>query len=243
MNVIPAIDLRGGHVVRLRQGDYAAETIYPASPAETALAYAAAGASALHVVDLDAARAGAFANLPAIEAIVQSVRMPVQAGGGVRSDADLEALFRIGVARCVVGSMAVRHPELVLEWIARHGAARICIALDVRGDSDGVFRPAAAGWTEASAATLFELLATYSDAAPGLTLLCTDIACDGMLSGPNLALYARIRAMYPQFALLASGGIRDAEDLRALRALGCSGAIVGRALLDSPAAMPALIAC
>lgn len=243
MNVIPAIDLRGGRVVRLRQGDYADETIYPASPADTARAYAAAGASAIHVVDLDAARAGAFANLPAIEAIVRSVPMPVQAGGGVRADGDLDALFRIGVARVVVGSMAVRQPELVLGWIAQHGAARICIALDVREGPDAVFRPATAGWTEAGAATLSDLLATYCSAAPDLTVLCTDIARDGMLAGPNLALYARIRETYPLFALLASGGIRDAADLRALRAMGCSGAIVGRALLDSPAAMPALLAC
>lgn len=243
MIVVPAIDLRGGRVVRLRQGDYAAETVYDGEPAAVARGYGADGAAWLHVVDLDAARDGRFANLDALAAIVQAAPMPVQAGGGVRSAADVVRLLGLGVARVVVGSVAVREPATVIDWIARFGADRICVALDVRADADAVFRPAVKGWTEGGSATLWELLVTYGDVAPGLAVLCTDISRDGMMSGPNLALYRRMRAAQPDLALLASGGIRDERDLAALRALGLHGAIVGRALLERPGTLREMLAC
>ena len=243
MNVVPAIDLRGGRVVRLRQGDYAAETRYDGDPAEIARAYSAAGAAWLHVVDLDAARTGAAHELDALRAIVAAADCPVQAGGGVRRAEDVDRLLGIGVARVVVGSVAVREPDTVHDWIARYGAARICVALDVRPGCDGDYRPAVSGWTETAATGLPELLTSYALRAPGLALLCTDIARDGMMQGPNFALYAELRAAAPSLALQASGGIRDADDLAALRALGLAGAIVGRALLERPETLPAMLAC
>ncbi len=243
MIVYPAIDLRGGCVVRLRQGDFDAETRYDGTPLALARRHVAAGARMLHVVDLDAARSGVATNRDAIAAIAAGAGVPVQAGGGVRQASDVEHYLAAGVARVVIGSVAVRDPARVVEWIERHGTERICLALDVRADADGIYRPAVAGWTETPAITLAALLAHYEARAPGVAVLCTDIARDGMLGGPNLALYAAIRASHPSLALIASGGLRDADDVRALRALGLAGAVAGRALLERPALLPEMLAC
>ncbi|MGH8091620.1 MAG: HisA/HisF-related TIM barrel protein, partial [Rudaea sp.] len=129
---MPAIDLRNGHVVRLRQGDYARESRYAVDATALADSHAQAGARWLHMVDLDGARSGEFANLRTIEAIARAGRLAVQAGGGVRDEAGVQRLFDAGVARVVVGSIALREPEVVEGWIARFGAERIVIALDAR---------------------------------------------------------------------------------------------------------------
>ena len=243
MMLMPAIDLIDGRVVRLRQGDFGVETRYPDAPEALARRYVADGARGLHVVDLDAARTGRFANLGVVARIAASVDVPVQAGGGVRSEADLERLLSAGVARAIVGSAAVREPGRVLEWIARHGTARCGVAIDVRLGVDGDYEPAVAGWTEGSAMPLDALVGRYADAAPGLVVLCTDIARDGMMAGPNLALYARLCAAAPGLAWIASGGVRDRADVAALRAVGVAGAVVGRAVLEDPARLPEMLAC
>ena len=130
--VIPAIDLRGGRVVRLRQGDYARETVFRVDPIELARKYADAGARWVHVVDLDGARSGRFENLAVIEGIIESCRLQVQAGGGVRTIDDLQRLYAAGVARVVIGSIAVREPDVASGWIDEFGAERLVLALDVR---------------------------------------------------------------------------------------------------------------
>jgi len=230
MQIIPAIDLRAGGVVRLAQGDYARETRYPVEPLALALDYAAAGARWLHVVDLDGARAGTLENLQTIQTLA-ATSLRIQAGGGVRDERDVLRLFDAGVARVVVGSVAVRQPDAVEAWIARHGAERICVALDTRADAEGRWTLPVKGWTESSGADL-DTLALRFACAGARHLLCTDIARDGMLSGPNLDLYAHLLAIVPALAVQASGGVRGVDDLRVLRTVGVAGAILGRSLLE-----------
>lgn len=238
---MPAIDLREGHVVRLRQGDYARESRYAVDAIALADSHAQAGARWLHMVDLDGARTGEFANLRTIEAIARAGRLAVQAGGGVRDEAGLRRLFDAGVARVVVGSIALREPEVVERWITRFGAERIVIALDARCVG-GVWKLPSAGWTQDEAATLDDLAPRFAGAG-ARHLLCTDIARDGMLCGPNLELYAHLRRIAPALSLIASGGIRDIADLQALRASGVAAAVLGRSLLDGALDLAEALAC
>ena len=229
--VYPAIDVRDGRVVRLAQGDYARETRYAADPLAQAMAYADAGARWLHLVDLDAAREGGYTLLPLLRAIADDGRLQVQTGGGVRSAADAQRIFDAGASRIVVGSLAVQEPQQVAGWLARFGAERITIALDTRCDADGVWRLPVHGWTQGSGIEFDVLLAHYARTG-ARHLLCTDIARDGMLQGPNLDLYRRIATTQPGCALQASGGVCAAADVEAARNAGCAGIVLGRALLE-----------
>jgi phosphoribosylformimino-5-aminoimidazole carboxamide ribotide isomerase len=233
--VYPAIDVRDGRVVRLRQGDYAQETRYGNDPCALAETFAKAGATWLHLVDLDAARAGGYTLQARLQRIKSQTALRVQTGGGVRSVADVQALFDAGADRVVIGSLAVREPGMVSGWIAQYGAERIVVALDTRADADGCWRLPVHGWTEVApgedGADLETLLAGH--VAAGLRhLLCTDIARDGMLSGPNCDLYRKLHALAPGISLQASGGVRDLADVRAARGSGCAGVVLGRALLE-----------
>lgn len=227
---IPAIDLREGRVVRLTQGDYNQQRNYDFDAVELAERYVAEGAQRLHVVDLDAARDGGSRNRLAICDIASRLGVPVQAGGGVRDEADLYALFRGHVASAVVGSVAVRDPERVIEWARVFGRDRIVVALDTR-EIDGRWTLPLHGWTEASGVDLHDRIALYLDA--GLDqFLITDIARDGMMNGPSLDLYQALRNTYPRARIQASGGVDSVMALTALRAIGVDGAIIGRALLE-----------
>ena len=241
MQIIPAIDLRGGGVVRLQQGDYARETRYEDDPFALASDYADAGAQWLHLVDLDGARSGAFENLRVIETIARADRLRVQAGGGVRTREDLQRLLEAGVERVVVGSLAVREPETVLRWIADEGADHVCVALDARWDG-GAWRLPSAGWTQAEGATLDDLAPRFA-AGGARHLLCTDIARDGMLGGPNLELYAHLARIAPGLEVIASGGVRDAADVRSLAAAGVAGVVLGRSLLEGRLTLAEAFAC
>lgn len=229
--VYPAIDVRDGHVVRLRQGDYAQETRYPDAPLEVAQRYARAGARWLHLVDLDAAREGGYTLAPLLRDIVATTGLHVQTGGGVRDEAAVEAMLEAGASRVVVGSLAVRDPPRVTAWLSRFGPERITVALDARRGVDGHWRLPVAGWTQGSGLELDVLLKAYAEA--GLRhLLCTDIDRDGMLAGPNLELYQALLDRAPAVAIQASGGVRDVSDVRGARDAGCGGAVLGKALLD-----------
>jgi phosphoribosylformimino-5-aminoimidazole carboxamide ribotide isomerase len=241
----PAIDVRDGRVVRLRQGDYAQETRYGEDPCGQAVAYAAAGAAWLHLVDLDAARSGGYTLGPLVSSIKAATALRVQTGGGVRSEADVQSILDAGADRVVVGSLAVREPDAVCEWIERFGADRIVVALDTRADAQGRWSLPTHGWTDGggeSAPRLETLLQQY--AVAGLRhLLCTDIARDGMLSGPNCDLYRLLHALGPGLAVQASGGIRDAADVRAVRDAGCAGAVLGRSLLEGRLDLAEALTC
>lgn len=238
--IYPAIDVRDGRVVRLRQGDYAQETRYADDPIDVATRYADAGAGWLHLVDLDAARDGGYSIAALLGRIKSGTRLNVQTGGGVRSEDDLLRLFDAGADRVVVGSLAVREPSTVAGWIERHGSERITVALDTR-QVDGEWRLPTAGWTHSDGTSLPFLLALYL--GTGLRhLLCTDIGRDGMLAGPNIALYREILVHAPRVALQASGGVRDIADIDAARAAGCAGVVLGKALLEGRFALPDAIA-
>lgn len=240
--VYPAIDVRDSRVVRLAQGDYARETRYGDDPLALAQAYAAAGAQWLHLVDLDAARAGGYTLETLLARIKNTTGLSVQTGGGVRSEEDMRRLLEIGADRVVVGSLSVSESQRVADWIAHHGNEKITVALDARCAADGRWFPAMQGWTVQGQRTLSDLVRFY--ARSGLRhLLCTDIDRDGMLSGPNLQLYALLRQWAPQLALQASGGVRDAGDVREARQAGCAGIVLGRALLEGRIGLPEALAC
>lgn len=240
--VYPAIDVREGRVVRLRQGDYADETRYGDDPLAFAKRYADGGATWLHLVDLDAARAGGYILQALLRQLAADTGVQVQTGGGVRTREDVAALLDGGASRVVVGSLAVRDPAGVLAWIGEFGSGRITVALDTRRDADGVWRLPVHGWTETAAETLDELLRRYADA--GLQhVLCTDIDRDGMLSGPNIELYRAICAAHPSLQVQASGGMRDVADVIAARDAGCAGAVLGKALLEGRLSLPEALAC
>ena len=229
--VYPAIDVREGRVVRLRQGDYARETDYGTDPFELARRYADSGARWLHLVDLDAARHGGYALGALLERIARETPLHVQTGGGVRSEEDVARMLALGAARVVIGSLAVREPAIVVRWIARYGSDSITVALDMRQDNTGRWRLPVHGWSEESEHDPQDLLARYVD--DGLRhLLCTDIARDGMLAGPNLELYRQLLRVAPRLQIQASGGVRDLDDVREARDAGCAGVVLGRALLE-----------
>jgi phosphoribosylformimino-5-aminoimidazole carboxamide ribotide isomerase len=227
--VYPAIDVRDGRVVRLKQGDYAEETRYAYDPVALAQTYAERGARWLHLVDLDAARAGGYTLTPLLHALAGS-GLSIQTGGGVRAESDVEYILAAGASRVVIGSLAVRQPDTVLRWIERFDAERITVALDAR-EQDGQWTLPVHGWTEGSGQALEDLVSRY--AGSGLKhVLSTDIARDGMLAGPNLDLYTTLQRLAPQWRLQASGGVRDVDDVRALKAQALGGVVLGKALLE-----------
>jgi phosphoribosylformimino-5-aminoimidazole carboxamide ribotide isomerase len=238
--VIPAIDLRGGQVVRLKQGDYAQQTRYAVEPCGLARRYADAGARWLHLVDLDGARSGSLDNLAVIQSIAGD-GMAIQAGGGVREEADLQRLFDAGVRRVVLGSVAIRHPERVADWLSRYGAERLTLALDTRR-IDRRWTLPSEGWTEVETRTLDELAPWYAERG-ARHLLCTDIDRDGMLAGFNLDLYRHLSDSVPSLAVQASGGVRSLDDIRAAREAGARGVILGRALLEGRFTVEEALAC
>ena len=234
MRLIPAIDLKDGRCVRLLRGDFANPTLYEAAPLELARNYRACGADWLHIVDLDAARNGLAGggNREVIAQLASEPGIRLQVGGGLRSEADVAEVLRIGAARAVVGSAAVSDPGAVRRWLARFGIERIALAFDVRLDASGTPRIATHGWQRQSTLALWHTLEGFRDSAVK-HVLCTDVARDGALSGPNIALYAEATQRFPQIVWQASGGIRDAADLKALAACGAGAAISGKALLEN----------
>lgn len=224
MIVYPAIDIRGGRCVRLVEGDFARETVFDADPAAAAERWAEAGAEWIHVVDLDGAVAGKPVNTEAIARIVERVAIPVQLGGGLRSIADVDAAFALGVTRAVLGTAAIREPGLVADLAAKHGD-RIAVGLDAR---DG--KLAAAGWQEQTEVRAAGVARTLH-AAGVRHIVYTDIRRDGTLAGPNLAALDEMIAIAGH-AVIASGGIGGPDDIDHVRDLGAGGVIVGRALYD-----------
>lgn len=231
MELIPAIDLRDGRVVRLFQGDFASETRYEVTPEDLYGRYARAGARRVHVVDLDGARDGRAGNRPIVATLAALGVMKLQSGGGLRASSQVRSLLSMGVERAVIGSVAVTQPDEVTSWFEEFNADRLVLALDVRIDPSGVPRVATHGWQEQSKLSLWDLVGRYERA--GLRhVLCTDVDRDGALSGPNLELYAEAMARFPSISWQASGGVRDAADLKELSRIGVSAAVSGKALIE-----------
>ena len=240
--VYPALDIRNGQVVRLLQGDYDRETRYGDDPLARAQRFAMSGARWMHLVDLDAAKAGGYTLATLLSQISAQTGLQIQTGGGVRSREDVARILDAGAARVVVGSLAVSESERVASWLAEFGAERITIALDTRRDAAGIWRLPVHGWTQTANETLDGLAVRYAQA--GLRhLLCTDIARDGMLSGPNMLLYAHLRSLVPEVQVQVSGGARGVEDIAAARDAGCAGIVLGKALLEGHLELEDALAC
>lgn len=224
MQLYPAIDLRGGQVVRLHQGDYANETVYGDDPVAVAAAYQAAGAAWIHVVDLDAARGGGC-NRELVGAVAATVAVPVQSGGGVRTIGDADALIAAGVARVVVGTAAFRVPGFVEELCARHPGR---VAVDVGVAPDG--RVVVQGWQETVDERFEQALKRFSSSGVA-AFVVTSVVQDGTLEGPDLAIL-QVALAATDVPVVASGGVGRLHDLRVLATVGVAGTIVGRALFE-----------
>jgi phosphoribosylformimino-5-aminoimidazole carboxamide ribotide isomerase len=226
--ILPAIDLRGGRVVRLRQGDFERETVYGDDPAIVAARFADEGARWIHVVDLDGARTGVPAHGPMIASIATAVgdRLGLEVAGGLRTEADVAGALEGGAARVVIGTAALRDPGFAARLVASHGAARVGVAVDVR---DGT--ALGDGWTPGDTGLdATEAIRRLADAGVEIFEV-TAIERDGLLEGPDLDLYERLVGL-GRGRVIASGGITSLGDLRDLRGIGCAGAIAGRALYE-----------
>jgi phosphoribosylformimino-5-aminoimidazole carboxamide ribotide isomerase len=232
--IYPAIDLRGGRCVRLRQGDYSQETVFGDDPAVVAERWARAGASYLHVVDLDGAREGRPVNGDSVRAVLNAAGVPCQLGGGIRTEAHLVEVLGWGVARVILGTRALQDPAWC-EILCRRYPEKIVLGIDAKNG-----RVATEGWLNVSELTALEL-AKRCAAWPPAALVYTDIGRDGMLDGPNVEATAAVAAAVP-VPVIASGGVTKLDDVTALARRGLSGCIIGRALYEGRIDLAAVIA-
>jgi len=240
MQLLPAIDLKHGAVVRLKQGDFDQVTDYPTTPLALARTYQRQGADCLHIVDLDGAREGAASNLDEIAGIVTDTGLSVQTGGGIRHSEDIRKRLQRGIRRVVVGSVAVEQPDKFIHWLDRFGPDRLIAALDVRRHEDGFYYPASRGWLKAGGRDLLATLDQLTGAGL-IHVLCTDIERDGMLSGPNVGLYQELLERYPGLQLQASGGVSEITDISTLKNAGLAAVVTGKALLEGRFEVPAAL--
>jgi phosphoribosylformimino-5-aminoimidazole carboxamide ribotide isomerase len=234
MDIYPAIDLRDGQVVRLEQGRAEAQTVYGSDPVAVAKRFHAEGARHLHMVDLDGAFTGEFRNLKLVEAVSQAVPMFIEMGGGLRSRTAIERVLAVGVSRAVIGTAACESLSFVRDMVAKFGAERIAVGIDAK---NGIV--STKGWTAPSQWTAPDLARAV--AAEGVrTIIYTDIATDGMFTGPNLPALEELARTVPQVALIASGGVATLDHIRALRDTPAhpTGAIVGKAIYDQKLSLP-----
>lgn len=228
MKLLPAIDLIGGRCVRLSQGDFARETSYSDDPAAALADFAVGGAGEAHLVDLDGARAGAPRQHSLFAALARSTDLKLQVAGGFRSADQVAAMLDSGVNRVVIGSLALADPAAFTAMLDRFSPDRLTLALDVRLDGEAAI-VATHGWQNGSGQALADVLGQF----PAVRhLLVTDIARDGMMTGPNVALMRAILARFPEVELQASGGVAELGDLDALRDAGVAAAIVGKAIWE-----------
>lgn len=226
MRIIPAIDIIDGKCVRLTKGDYSTQKIYNENPLEVAKAFESHGINYLHVVDLDGAKKGQITNYKILEQLASKTNLKIDFGGGLKSDADLKIAFDCGASQVTGGSIAVKNPELFEQWIATYGSKRIILGADQNNGKIAI-----SGWTETSEQDLIPFIKTYMQ--KGIqSVICTDIAKDGMLLGTNVDLYQQIISEIPTIKLIASGGIAGINDLSKVAAIGCEGAIVGKAIYE-----------
>lgn len=226
MKIIPAIDIVDGKCVRLTQGDFGKLKVYDEDPLDVALRFQDADLEYLHLVDLDGAEQGAVNNWETIERIRAGTALRIDFGGGVKTDEDVEQLLELNIDQINVGSVAVKEPDKFRRWIRRFGADNFILSADVKGKMVKI-----SGWKEKSESTVYDLIAMYE--ADGIRhVTCTDIAADGMLQGPNFALYKKLINKFPNIKITASGGVSSMDDVEKLRYVGVSAAIIGKAIYE-----------
>jgi phosphoribosylformimino-5-aminoimidazole carboxamide ribotide isomerase len=234
MQIWPAIDLRGGKCVRLRQGDYQRETVYGDDPAAMARRWVKEGAMCLHLVDLDGAKEGVSSNLPAIEAILAAAEVPCELGGGIRDEAAIARLLGIGLSRLVIGTRALKEPNWFRSVVRRY-PGKLALGIDAKGGF-----VATDGWLETSSTSAVALAQQFAG-EPLAAIIYTDIAKDGMLAGPNLEAMSQMNNAV-DCDVIASGGVTTADDVRRLAELELAGCIIGKSLYEGLLSLPAALA-
>ena len=227
MQIIPAIDIIEGKCVRLTEGDYAQKKIYNEDPLEVAKAFEGIGLMRLHLVDLDGAKAGQVVNWKVLEKIANNTELKIDFGGGIKTEATLKTVLDTGSTYATIGSLAVRNELLFQEWIARFGAKVFMLGADVLEEKIAI-----GGWLEKTEISVFDFMKSYIDKGVK-QIFCTDIKKDGKLEGPSIELYQKIIEQFPALHLIASGGVSSLDDLIELEDIGCSAAIVGKAIYEN----------
>jgi phosphoribosylformimino-5-aminoimidazole carboxamide ribotide isomerase len=235
MTIIPAIDIINGKCVRLTKGDYAQQKIYNENPLEAAKQFEDAGITRLHIVDLDGAKAGNIINLKVLETIAANTKLVIDFGGGVKKINDVEMVFNAGAAIVTIGSMAVKHPELLEEWLMEFGADKFLIGADVMDEKIKI-----SGWLEDGGINIFDFIGKMIGLG-ATNIFCTDISKDGVMQGPSIDLYKKILEQHPEISLIASGGVSNIDDIIALKEIGCSGTIIGKAIYEGLITLEQLI--
>lgn len=235
LQIIPAIDIINGKCVRLTKGDFAKQKVYNENPLDAAKLFEDAGIQRLHIVDLDGAKAGSIQNLRILELIASQTKMVIDFGGGIKTIEDVTNVFNAGASIVTLGSIAVKSPEMIEEWIIEFGAEKILIGADVLEEKIKI-----SGWLEDGGITIFEFIAKML-AAGCTNIFCTDISRDGILQGPSIALYQKIIQQFPSIHLIASGGVSNFNDVLELKNIGCSGVIIGKALYEEKITLKELV--
>jgi phosphoribosylformimino-5-aminoimidazole carboxamide ribotide isomerase len=226
MQIIPAIDIIDGKCVRLTQGDYAQKTIYNENPLEVALEFESIGITRLHLVDLDGAKLGKVVNYKVLEKIAGKTKLSIDFGGGIKTDDDIETVYNYGADLATIGSIAVKNKELFFSWIKKYGAEKIFLGADVKNEKIAV-----GGWLETTNVSIYDFI--EENLTEGIKyVFCTDISKDGLLQGPSIDLYKNMLSKFPSLNLTASGGVSKLDDLVELKNIGCSSAIVGKAIYE-----------
>lgn len=226
IEIIPAIDIIDGKCVRLSQGDYDTKKIYNESPVDVAKEFEANGVRRLHMVDLDGAKQGKIINIKTLEAVAEQTKLIIDFGGGIKRTEDVEAVLNAGAAMINIGSIAVKQPELVEDWIKQFGASKILLGTDVKNENIMIN-----GWQQAADINIINYISAYVNRGVN-QIFCTDISKDGLLQGTSIELYKKILNAFPQLHLIASGGITSIDDIEELNTIGCAGAIIGKALYE-----------
>ena len=220
------MDLINGHCVRLRQGDFSLRTDYADDPVAVAKQFESAGFRRLHMVDLDGARSGKPQHLHILQKMATETSLVIDFSGGIKTDADIEAVFEAGVAMAAIGSIAVKDKPLFFKWLEKYGPEKILLGVDVRDE-----KLAVSGWLEQTKIGLFEFLSEMTEGGVR-QVFCTDIGRDGLMTGPSTGLYRQALALFPRLNLIASGGGSSPNNLKELAEIGCAGAIVGKAIYE-----------
>lgn len=231
MQIIPAIDIIDGKCVRLTQGDYAQKTIYNENPLEVAQEFESIGLTRLHLVDLDGAKLGKVVNYKVLESIANKTKLSIDFGGGIKTDDDIETVFNYGADLATVGSIAVKNKDLFFSWLNKYGADKIFLGADVKNEKIAI-----GGWLETTNVSIYDFI--EENLKEGIKhVFCTDISKDGLLEGPSIELYKNMMTKFPKLKLTASGGVSQLSDLHELKNIGCTGAIVGKAIYEGRISM------
>jgi len=227
MQIIPAIDIIDGKCVRLTQGDYDQKKIYNEHPLEVAKEFEDAGLQRLHLVDLDGAKAGAVKNWKVLETIASKTSLTIDFGGGIKKEEDVKVVFNSGAALATIGSLAVKNEFEFVKWLLQFGADKFLLGADVKEEKIAV-----GGWLETTDIWIYDFIQKYIDHGVR-QVFCTDVSRDGKLEGPSIKLYKNIIEKFPKLQFIASGGVATVKDLEELQEIGCSGAIVGKAIYEN----------